>query len=69
MNRQIKLVKNYASVEFENEISSIEKQNVKLLTDLKVDLSIRSAYLFGTINKDLGGLTDTFFINKFKSVS
>jgi hypothetical protein len=69
MNRQIKLVKNYANTEFETEISSIEKQNVKLLTDLKVDLTIKSSYLFGTISKDLASLTDTFFINKFKSVS
>jgi len=69
MNRQIKLVKNYANTEFETEISSIEKQNVKLLTDLKVDLTIKSSYLFGIISKDLASLTDTFFINKFKSVS
>jgi hypothetical protein len=69
MNRQIKLVKTYTNSEFETEISIIEKQNVTLLTSVKVDLAIKSAYLFSIISKDVNSLTETFFSNKFKSVS
>lgn len=69
MNRQIKLVKNYTNSEFEEEITLVQKQNLTLLSKLKGDLAIKSAYLFSTISKDLVSLTDTFFINKFKSVS
>jgi uncharacterized protein YdcH (DUF465 family) len=69
LNRQIKLVKNYSNLEFEEEISNIQKQNINLLSKLKGKLAIKSAYLFSSVSKDLVLLTDNFFVNKFKSVS
>jgi hypothetical protein len=69
LNRQIKLVKNYTNSEFEEELFSIQNKNAKILSKLKGDLAIKSAYLFSNINNDLVSLADTFFIKKFESVS
>jgi hypothetical protein len=69
LNRQIKLVKNYTNSEFEEELFSIQNKNTKILSKLKGDLAIKSAYLFSNINNDLVSLADTFFIKKFESVS
>jgi F0F1-type ATP synthase membrane subunit b/b' len=69
LNRQIKLVRNYTNSEFEEEILTIQQQNLKLLSKLKGDLAIKSAYLFSNISKELVSLTDAFFIKKFQSVS
>ena len=69
MNRQIKLTKNYTNSNFENEVSSVQKENLKLLSKLKGDLSIKSAYIFSNITSDLISLTDKFFTKKFQSVS
>ena len=67
MNRQLKMTKNFVNSNFENEVSSVQKQNSKLLSKLKGDLSIKSAYLFANLSKDLISLTDKFFEKKFKS--
>ena len=69
MNRQIKLTKNYTNSNFENEVASVQKENLKLLSKLKGDLSIKSAYIFSNITSDLISLTDKFFAKKFQSVS
>jgi len=69
MNRQIKLVKNYTNENFENEILFIQKENVKILSELKGDLAIQSAYLFSNLKTDLTSLADKFFAQKFQSVS
>jgi hypothetical protein len=69
MNRQIKLTKNYTNSNFENEVASVQKENLKLLSKLKGDLSIKSAYIFSNITNDLVSLTDKFFAKKFQSVS
>lgn len=69
MNRQIRLVRNYTNTEFEEEILKIQNKNLKLLSKLKGDLAIKSAYLFSNIRSDLVSLTDTFFAKKFQSVS
>jgi hypothetical protein len=69
LNRQIKLIKNYTNSEFEEELFSIQNQNIKLLSKLKGDLTIKSAYLFSNINQDLISLSESFFIKKFESVS
>jgi len=69
MNRQIKLTKNYTNSNFENEVASVQKENLKLLSKLKGDLSIKSAYIFSNITNDLVSLTDKFFVKKFQSVS
>ena len=66
MTRQVKLVKSYSNENFENEILFVQKENGKLLSKLKGDLSIKSAYLFSNIVKDLVKLSNTFYSKKFK---
>lgn len=69
MNRQIKLTKTYCNVHFETEVSGVQKENSKILSELKGDLAVKSAYLFSDITPDLLSLTDQFFLKKFQSVS
>jgi len=69
MNRQIKLTKEYTNSNFEDEIASVQKENLKLLSKLKGDLSIKSAYIFSNITSDLISLTNKFFAKKFQSAS
>jgi hypothetical protein len=69
MNRQIKLVKNYTNLKFEDEIVFIQKENLKILSELKGDLAIKSAYVFSNLTTDLTSLADKFFTKKFQSVS
>ena len=67
MNRQLKLTRNYTNSNFEEEVLSVQKQNSKLLSKLKGDLSIKSAFLFSNVTRELISLTDTFFQKKFQS--
>jgi hypothetical protein len=67
MNRQIKLTRTYTNSNFEEEVLSVQKQNSKLLSKLKGDLSIKSAYLFSNVTSELISLTDKFFTKKFQS--
>jgi hypothetical protein len=67
MNRQIKLTKNYTNSNFEEEVLVVQKKNSLLLSKLKGDLSIKSAYLFSNITTELTSLTNTFFTKKFQS--
>jgi len=69
LNRQTKLTRNYSNSQFEDEIASIQKENLKILSKLKGDLSIKSAFLFSNISGDLNSLTDKFFEKKFQSAS
>jgi hypothetical protein len=69
MNRQVKLVKNYTNSKFEEEVASVQKENINLLNQLKGDLAIQSAYLFSNVTSDLVSLTDKFFVKKFQSAS
>jgi len=69
MNRQIKLTRNYTNSNFETEVAHVQKENVKILSKLKGDLSIKSAYIFSNITNDLVSLTDNYFAKKFQSVS
>jgi len=69
MNRQIKLTRTFVNSQFETEVLSAQKENSLLLSKLKGDLSIKSAYLFSSLSKDLVVLTDKFFDKKFKSNS
>ena len=69
LNRQIKLVKNNTNTAFETEILSVQKENLKILSKLKGDLSIKSAILLSNVNKELNTLTESFFITRFKSLS
>ena len=67
MNRQLKLTRNYTNSNFEEEVLAVQKQNSKLLSKLKGDLSIKSAFLFSNVTRELISLTDTFFQKKFQS--
>ena len=67
MNRQIKLTKSYTNSNFEEEVLFVQKQNSLLLSKLKGDLSIRSAYLFSNVTSELITLTNNFFTKKFQS--
>jgi hypothetical protein len=69
LNRQIKLTKEYINTQFEEEINSVQKENGKLLSKLKGEVSVKSAYLFYTLTSELATLTESFFIKKFKSIS
>jgi len=69
LNRQTKLTRNYSNSKFEEEIGSIQKENLKILSKLKGDLSIKSAFLFSNISGDLNSLTDKFLEKKFQSAS
>jgi hypothetical protein len=69
LNRQIKLVKNYTNSTFEDEIIFVQKENIKILSKLKGDLSIKSAVLLSNMNKELTSITESFFIKRFKSLS
>jgi hypothetical protein len=69
LNRQIKLVKNYTNSTFEAEILNVQKENVRILSKLKGDLSIKSAILLANVNQELNVLTESFFNKRFKSFS
>ena len=67
MNRQIALLKTYTNSKFEEEIELVQKENMIILSNLKGDLAIKSAYLFSNVTGDLISLTDKFFTKKFQS--
>ena len=67
LNRQLKLTRNYTNSNFEEEVLSVQQQNSKLLSKLKGDLSIKSAYLFSNVISEVISLTDNFFAKKFQS--
>jgi hypothetical protein len=67
MNRQIKLTKSYTNSNFEEEVLIVQKKNSLLLSKLKGDLSIKSAYLFSNVTGELITLTNNFFTKKFQS--
>jgi hypothetical protein len=69
MNRQLKLTSNVTNSNFESEVVLVQQENSKLLSQLKGDLSIKSAYIFSSISKELVVLTDKFFEKKFQSKS
>jgi hypothetical protein len=69
LNRQMKLTRSFTNLHFEEEVGSVQTQNLKLLSKLKGDLSIKSAYLFSNVKSELKSLTNKFFVKKFQSFS
>jgi hypothetical protein len=67
LTRQLKLTKTYSSDKFETQVLFVQQENAKILSQLKGDLSIKSAYLFSNITSELNSLTNSFFTKKFKS--
>jgi hypothetical protein len=68
LNREIKLVKNYTNTKFENEAIKVQKETSKIVSQLKGDLSIKSAYVIASLGSDLDSTTTKFFDKKFKSI-
>lgn len=66
MNRQLKLVRESTTSQFEGEISTVQQENMKLLKKLKGNLAIKSASLFSELNPQIISLTDVFFEKKFQ---
>lgn len=67
LTRQLKLTKTYSNDKFETQVLFVQQENAKILSQLKGDLSIKSAYLFSNITSELNSLTNSFFTKKFKS--
>lgn len=67
LNRQIKLIKEYTNTQFEEEISFVQKENGKLLSQLKGEVAVKSASLLSAIAEELYTLTDAFFVKRFQS--
>lgn len=67
LNRQVKLVKDYTNNQFDKEVEGIQKENLAILNELKGDLTIKSAYIFSTVTKDLDNKTEKFFSQRFQS--
>ena len=65
LNRQVKLTKNYTTDNFQNEIYVLQQENSKLLSKLKGELAIKSAFTFANVAKGLTPITNTFFDKKF----
>jgi len=66
LNRQLKLTKTYTNSNFENEVLSIQRENTILLTKLKGQLSIQSAFILSTISPELSTSANSFFTKKFQ---
>ena len=66
LNRQLKLTKTYTNSNFENEVLSIQRENTILLTRLKGQLSIQSAFILSTISPELSTFANSFFTKKFQ---
>jgi len=69
LNRQVKLTRNYTNTNFETEILSVQNENSLLLSKLKGELAVKSAYALSNTTKELTTLTDKFFAKKFQSIS
>jgi hypothetical protein len=69
LTRQKNFTKAYILKNFENEINFVKEENAKLFKKGKVELSIKSTYLFSTLTKDLINQSDAFFAKKFQSLS
>jgi len=67
LTRQLKVTKTYSNEKFETQVLFVQQENAKILSQLKGDLSIKSAYLFSNITSELNSLTNSFFTKKFKS--
>jgi len=69
LNRQVKLTRNYTNTNFETELNSVQNENSLLLSKLKGELAIKSAYAFSNVTKELRNITDKFFVKRFQSIS
>jgi hypothetical protein len=68
MNRQVKLVRSYTNSKFEEEITFVQTENMKILSELKGDLAIKSAYIFSNIAHELELITKKFYIKRFQAL-
>jgi hypothetical protein len=54
---------------FETELNSVQNENSLLLSKLKGELAVKSAYAFSNFTKELTNITDKFFVKRFQSIS
>jgi hypothetical protein len=66
LNRQLKFIRTYTNIVFENEIIIVQNKNKKLINKLKGDLAIKSGFFLTNMTKNLFLITDSFFIKNFK---
>jgi hypothetical protein len=66
-SRQIKIIRNLTNSKFEDEVVTLQIENLKILNKLKGDLTIKSALLLSNLTPDLTSLTNDFFAKKFQS--
>jgi len=68
LNRQVKLVKNYTNSKFEEEISFVQTENTKILSELKGDLAIQSAYVLLNIAPEVTLVIDKYLKKRFEAM-
>jgi hypothetical protein len=68
LNRQVKLVKNYTNSKFEEEITFVQTQNTKILSELKGDLAIQSAYVILSIAPRVTEVIEKYFKKRFETM-
>lgn len=68
LNRQTKLVRAYTNEKFEDEITSVQKESSQILSKMKGDLSIKSAFIFSSLTKDINVITEKFFEKRFQTL-
>jgi len=61
MTRQVNLVKKYINQKFDSEVFLIQKDSSQVLTLLKGELAIKSAFLFSSLVKNISSITNGFF--------
>jgi hypothetical protein len=65
LNRQLKLTKEFVNIQFEEEIEAVKKESEKLLSQLKGELTIKSAALLFKLSPELNNITDSYFYRRF----
>jgi len=65
LNRQLKLTKTYTNSKFDSQIFAIQSANNLILTKLKGQLSIQSAFILSSVTPQLNTFADSFFNKKF----
>jgi len=67
LNRQLKDLQAFSNRKFEDEIKTVQLENLSILTRLRGTLTVKSAILFSNITIKLQELSDQFFKKKLIS--
>ena len=66
LSRHLKLTRSYSYTNFENEIVEAQTKSLKILSKVKGELYIKSAFILSAISPELVSLTNNFFSKKFE---